>query len=359
MTLRTEGWAVAPTFVPHAPHEPITLLFDESGLTQLAGDPVSAWQTPWSQLHRVVLVKFPRSVALFATAAGVRYCWRRTTTAQWTELRDAVRAAGGVTETRRRAVAPVLVAVLVSLVAASGTLWSSRNTVDVQLAQTRAVNLTLADLGPRWFLDPTGFIQFFASPPGLNPTVPPMVSTQHTAFAHSAKYFQNCFGVTNARDRVYGLAAQVPDYQVGSNLFRTESNGGVEVASTTQYYATTEMVRRDVAEMSRPDFGKCLTDAQVVAVNGASGGAWTGGQQTSSWRPQTGLGVWARAGESTNYFSTISLSLTLDVVVVAHGHYEVTLTALSADPQKARATIESLVRTLSARISSTSPVSAA
>jgi len=74
--LRSDGWSVRPSFVPHGAVTPVTLLADENALTQLAGVPTVAWQTPWSELSNIQFVRFARGMALFATAAGVRYCWR-------------------------------------------------------------------------------------------------------------------------------------------------------------------------------------------------------------------------------------------------------------------------------------------
>ena len=75
--LRSQGWVVRPSFVVNGPTSPVTLLSDETSLTQLAGEPAVAWQTPWSEFTNVVLVRFSHSMALFATTNGVRYCWRK------------------------------------------------------------------------------------------------------------------------------------------------------------------------------------------------------------------------------------------------------------------------------------------
>ena len=54
----------------------VVLLTDDTGLTQLAGIPAVAWQTPWSEITNIELVRLHHQLALFATIGGVRYCWR-------------------------------------------------------------------------------------------------------------------------------------------------------------------------------------------------------------------------------------------------------------------------------------------
>ena len=70
--LRSEGWSVRPSFVSNGPTSPVTLLSDDAGLTQLAGEPMVAWQTPWSELTNLQLLRFAKGMALFATVGGVR-----------------------------------------------------------------------------------------------------------------------------------------------------------------------------------------------------------------------------------------------------------------------------------------------
>jgi len=72
--LRSDGWSVRPSFVPHGAVTPVTLLADENALTQLAGVPTVAWQTPWSELSNIQFVRFAaawrcsRPPPAFATA---------------------------------------------------------------------------------------------------------------------------------------------------------------------------------------------------------------------------------------------------------------------------------------------------
>jgi len=63
--LRSEDWSVKPSFVPNGPTSPVVLLIDDTTLTQLAGIPPVAWQTPWSELGNLELVKFSSQMAFF------------------------------------------------------------------------------------------------------------------------------------------------------------------------------------------------------------------------------------------------------------------------------------------------------
>jgi len=158
---------------------------------------------------------------------------------------------------------------------------------------------------------------------------------------------------------VYGAAGQLPDYQVSSPMFRTNSFGGSEVASTAQYYATTDMVRRDVAEMSRPHFGSCLANAQVSVMNDLLHQGFHGAKSVSNWRPLLTSPVFARGGEATATVQSIGVDLTLDIVVIAHGHWEITLDVLSVDPAAVRSEVVALTQTLADRVATPGGVTAA
>ncbi len=95
---------------------------------------------------------------------------------------------------------------------------------------------------------------------------PPRRSRLIREFAKAGALFQRCVGVSNARDRVFGASGQQPDYQTSSRVFTSPSFGGIQVASTAQYYRTTTMVDHDVAEMSRPKFGSCYVTSNLALV---------------------------------------------------------------------------------------------
>ena len=85
--IRSEDWTVRPSFVPNGPTSPVVLLTDDTGLTQLAGIPAVAWQTPWSEITNLELVRLHHQMALFATVGGVRYCWRNREITDYEQVR--------------------------------------------------------------------------------------------------------------------------------------------------------------------------------------------------------------------------------------------------------------------------------
>ena len=155
--LRSAGWSVRPSFVPHGATAPVTLLMDDDALTQLAGDPAVAWQTPWSELSNVqargvrarhgavrdrgrrpVLLAQPQSRGPRGAARarrGARGNGRAPSTPGRGLQRRGRRAARGA-RGRHRLVAlrPVL------------------DGVERELQDARHVNLTLKDLPTGWYL---------------------------------------------------------------------------------------------------------------------------------------------------------------------------------------------------------------
>jgi hypothetical protein len=359
--LRSTGWTVRPSFVANASTTDVTLLSDDSGLTQLAGDPVVAWQTPWAELGNLQLIRFARGIALFATANGVRYCWRTRDVADYEAWRVIVLEHGGTVARRRRRAGACVLAFVVLLAGLAGGFgsWLYSNTSGTkELADAKAINLTMKDLPSGWFVTTSSLLDYLFPPYGqvdtstTTPTKPLPASSQ---FARAAALFQHCVGVSNARDRVFGLSGQEPDYQVSSRVFSSPSFGGIQVASTSQYYRTTTMVERDVAEMSRPTFGSCFVSSNVALVKAGLHVKIPTSNVGTTFRPRTFVKGWVRGGEAPLSLPSESGTLHLVIVVVSSGHYEVTLGALVEQWPKAKRFIAELADTLLSRtVSSTS-----
>jgi hypothetical protein len=361
--LRSEGWSVRPSFVPHGAVTPVTLLADDSALTQLAGDPAVAWQTPWSELSNIQIVLFARSMALFATAGGIRYCWRNPSRADFEALRALVVEHGGVVARQRRRAGVYSVAVVVLIAALAGGIgsWLFRNSSGPkEIAAARGVNLTLKDLPTGWFASnqPTSSpLSDLFSPAGK--VIPISTTTTTPLKANSiwtrvSTVFQKCIGVSAQRDRVYGGSAQQPDYQVSSPIFGSESFGGIEVVSTTQYYHTTTMVRRDTAEMSRQNFGSCFATSQVALVRAVSSAKIPTTDIGTDYRPVTFLHGWTRGGDAVLTLPGVPGSPHLVMVVITGGHFETTLGVLVNAWPKSESFISGLTSTLLSRIDSPS-----
>ena len=300
--LRSKGWAVRPSFVSNGPTAPITLLGDDAGLTQLAGDPPVAWQTPWTEMTNLTLVRFAKGLALFATVDGVRYCWRHRALDDYEALREMVLAHDGLVERRRRRAGIVVVAVAVLAASLAGGIGALLNSgAGAELVDARNVTLTLRDLPGQWSAYPSAVVTPLAAifPPSdqvvTSSTTPTTAPPATSLWGRVSSLFQRCLGVSAAEDRVYGAAGQMPDYQVSSPVF-SSPGGDVQLATTAQYYATTSMVRRDTAEMSRSAFGSCFTTSNVALLKLVYREAIPTGDVAVPWRPTTYVRGWSRGG---------------------------------------------------------------
>jgi hypothetical protein len=362
--LRSERWSVRPSFVPNGPTTPVILLCDDSGLTQLAGEPAVAWQTPWSELSNLQLVRFSRGVALFATADGVRYCWRNRDLTDFEALREFVLAHGGSVERRRRRAGALVVAIVVlsaSLAGGIGSLINHGSSGERELSAARAVNLSLKDLPSSWSSFPVGVASPLSTifPPAdqvvTSSTTPTTAAPTNSVWGRVTSLFQRCLGVSAARDRVYGAAGQMPDYQVSSQVF-TSPLGDVTVASTTQYYNTTAMVRRDTAEMSNSNFGPCFATSNVALILSRYGATMPKDDIGVAWRPTTFVRGWTRGGVAQITQPGATRPLHLVMAVATSGHLEVTLGALVAKWPESEPLLANLVNTLLSRMTSPSSV---
>lgn len=359
--LRSEGWSVRPSFVPHGAVAPVTLLTDDDALTQLAGEPAVVWQTPWSELSNIQIVRFARGMALFATAAGVRYCWRNASWADFEALREVVLAHGGAVAHHRRRAGIYSVAVIVLMAALAGGIgsWLYRNSSSSnEIRDTRAVNLTLRDLPAGWFPSPSPNASLLSDlfpaagkveQPSTTPTTLPK---KNSIWAKVSSTFQQCISVSAQHDRVYGAAGQQPQYQASSKIFDSPSFGGIEVVSTTQYYRTTTMVRRDTTEMSRTNFGSCFATSNVALVRAVYRAAVPTTDIGVNFRPTTFLRGWSRGGEAVLSMPSVSAAPHLIMVEITNGHFEVTLGALTKEWPKSQSFISGLASTLLSRTES-------
>jgi hypothetical protein len=358
--LRSSGWTVRPSFGANAPTSPVTLLCDDTGLTQLAGEPSVAWQTPWAELGNLQLIRFARGLALFATANGVRYCWRSRDVGDFEAWRVIVLERGGtVARHRRRAgvFALALVVLLAGLAGGFGSWLYSNTSGTKELADAKAVNLTMKDFPSGWFVTTNSLLDYLFPVYGqvdTSTTTPATSQPADSEFAKAAALFQRCVGVSNARDRVFGASGQEPDYQVSSRVFTSPSFGGIQVASTSQYYQTTTMVDHDVAEMSRQKFGSCFVTSNVALVKAGLGATIPASNVGTTFRPSTFVKGWVRGGEAALTLPDTTGKLHLVVVNISSGHYEVELGAIVDQWPKSKTFIANLASTLLSRTVSTS-----
>ncbi len=364
---RLEGWSVRPSFVPYGPTKPVTLLVDEKGITQLAGiDPV-AWQVPWSLLHHVRLVRSAFTTALIATVDGQLFLWRSSKRANYDALIPFVLAAGGRVERARQRLGAWLGAGLVvvgSFAGYFGTVLHTAPGLSPIALATKHANISFADLAGSWTATGPSLLSALASTPNklyvtdfsTTTTIPSATSP----FGLAAHDFQHCLGVSNARDRVFGQAGQSPLYQVGSPIFTSDVDGGVQVASEVQYYPRLANVSRDTSEIASHRFGSCFAAANGVIMKGlfastysiATGAASTSVPVTFAKGFRTGGAVLVSAPSFVPADMGITTTQSLGVYVMTSGHYEVTLYVLSAGRRQPSSLASTLVNTLLARISS-------
>jgi hypothetical protein len=135
-------------------------------------------------------------------------------------------------------------------------------------------------------------------------------------------------------------------------VFDSESFGGIEVESTTQYYRTTTMVRRDTAEMSRKNFGSCFVTSNVALVRAVSQATIPSSDVGTNYRPTTFLPGWSRGGAAVLTLPSVPGSPHLVMVVITGGHLEVTLGVLVTDWPSSKRFVTSLTSTLLSRVES-------
>jgi hypothetical protein len=359
---RSEDWAVRPSFVPNGPTSPIVLLADDTTLTQLAGIPPVAWQTPWSEVSNLELVRFSHQMALFATIAGVRYCWRHRELSDFEAVQAMVLEHGGVVNRRRRraGVLAVVVVVVVASFAGGIAAWLNRGSHHTnELADAKYVNLTLKDLPSSWYTTSNAVLNYLVPPGGkvykFNDTTTTTAPAHDSSFEKAAAVFQTCLGVTNRDDRVYGLAGRNPDYQISSPIFTTDSLGGIELATTTQYYHSTTMVDKDTREMSMTNFGSCFVESSASLILSGFGLTAPKAVTGTDWQPSTFAKGWRRGGVVALTVPGVESKLQLVMVILTHGHYEVTLSAIVESFAKSQGLLASEVNTLLSRM--TSPTS--
>ena len=356
---RSQGWTVRPSFVPHGPSGPVTLLGDEHGLTQLTGTPAVAWQTPWGELAHVQLVRFARGMALFATTEGVRYCWRTGSTNDYDAVANVIIQHGGrVVRRRRRAgmYAVVVVVLLASVAGGIGAFFASGSASARIIANTKAINLNVRDLPSGFSASPGSLLADLFAAPGkvITSTTVTTQPAQNSTWAKISALFQRCLGVSASKDRMYGAAGQQPDYQVSSPVFGSTQSGGAEVASATQYYRTTTMVQKDTAEMRDVNFGACFAQTNAALLESVYSSSTASVVAGTNWQPVTFVRGFSRGGVEPLSVPGVTGSLYLVMVQITAGHYEVTLGALLTSWPGQKLFVANLVNTLLARMTSTS-----
>ncbi len=366
--LRSEGWRVNESFTPKGPTDPVTLLLNEHSLTQLAGvDPV-AWQIPWSVMGDVRLLRSPGRTSLSATIDGRTFEWRTSAHRRFDELTPFVLLAGGRVERTRGALTGLTAALVVALLSSAGylgTRWESRHRQASAESALQALNLRLSDLPGSWSVSTDPLLANLVGPANqvfkTNYTTTTTAPAANSVYEVAVRAFQHCMGISNAADRMYGAAGQLPLYQVASSVFSSSRAGGLEVASYVQYYPQLSMVQRDTAEMRSPRFSSCFANvsADLVEASSSSNPRVSDGKALSVLTFAKGFHrVGVATVALTSSTSLASVSAHLFVVVATQGHYETTFFILSSSWPTARSLVTSLTNVMVSHIAPSSGVAA-
>jgi len=356
--LRLEGWRVRPSFTANGPTQPVTLLIDEDTLTQLAGVDVVAWQTPWSALTNVRVAQRWGTTFLSAHVDGRTFVWRTRTRGALALLLPFVERAGGRRVADRYWIATSVAGVLVAVSCFVGYLGYRTNGSSPLVRALRAVNLTFRDLPGSWNASTSSILQGLQGTPlqveTTNFSTTTTLPTLTSPYGKIIHQFQQCLGVSSQRDRMFGVAAQSPLYQVSSRIFTSSVDGGVQVASTTQYYPHVSWVTHDTAEMRRSGFGGCLanTDAELAAYSPSAPVTVTNGRSVIVRTFAQGFHV---AGVASFPAPGVSQLLgtptqSLFSLVATSGHYEVTMFVLANDWKAAQPLAATLANVVVAHI---------
>jgi len=353
--VRSVGWRVQPSFTPNGPTNPVTLLLDEHTLTQLAGTDEVAWQTPWSAFRSLRLVRGIGVTALRADIDGRTFVWRTRQRGAFTSLAPFIRAAGGDVRRDRSQLTALVVVALVGLASYAGVLGARLSSPSLPAAEkaVTAVNVTFADLPGQWTNKDSSPLSALTGVPGevYKATITSTTVPASSPFAMAASAFESCMHDTSATDRMFGAAGQQPAYQVSSPVYSSTIDGGVQVASSAQYYATTAMVAADTQQMARRNFGACYVDANadLVVSSVLASPRVTAGKNLLVTTFAKGFRV---AGQVALDGVTSASGTTeqLVLVVMTSGHYEVTLMVLAPSYRAVTPLVASLASTLLARI---------
>jgi len=358
VTVRSSGWKVRPSFSPHGPVRPVTLLLDEQTLTQLAGDDVVAWQTPWSAFRSVRLVKTPGMTTLYAEIDQRVFTWRSRRRGAFAELAPLVHANGGYVVRERSQYLVLVTLVLIAAMSFAGVALSSWDkTTAPAVHALENVNLSEKDLPGSWAPTPSSPLQNLAGTPRKVYTFSANTTTTMpsptTAYGAQVRTFESCMHLSYAADREFGTAGHSATYQVASPTYSTTAFGGVQVVSVAQWYADPANVTADTLEMRNARFAACFANANAdfVLDTFVSNPNVRNGKALTVRTFAHGFRVAGVATLSGLVSSTGSVNDQFFIENMTSGHYEVTMAMIVPDATKVRGLITTLTTALLSRMS--------
>jgi hypothetical protein len=106
--------------------------------------------------------------------------------------------------------------------------------------------------------------------------------------------------------------------------------------------------------MSTHNFGSCFVTSSADIIMSGFGLTNPATNVATNWRPTTFTKGWSRGGVVSFTVPSVKSKLQLVMVVITHGHYEVTLSAIVGSFTKAKTQLASLVNTLLSRMENSS-----
>ena len=377
--LHATGVLVAGATGPLVRAESYELTVDASGVTLSGGEPVAAWQIPFTAMTNTTVHRSGDIVVMGAWVAG-SYVTFSIPEAQLTggsaqDLEVLVATAAGRAPLMLRKepkssrkkwwgfgiVGVVILAiVVVSLVVTTRSQNTAKPTA-AQRAATASRNLALSDLPASWGIDdPTtaplaGLLETGSS---TKPT--PAEKAMQRAIVSA---YQACMGVSNEKDRVFGAAGVTPPIQISSSpIGYLDGSTYLEVGTSTQRYVSSQSVQADLVQLRSEKFPQCFAEA----IGRMSSASTTTQNPTPTLEvspqhlPQV-LGVFTAGSNVTiavpdGTGSTVPAELGVSILVT--GNYEQTLYTFATPGSFPPALRNQLVQVLGARLLGTNNSSA-
>ncbi len=307
-----------------------------------------------------------RSWRMIADADGVSIRWSAPHSMDCDEFTDILRAHGADVVRPRRGLRRLTVAAALLLILASlgGLLTyalTRTTTTVVTSADVGAINLRAQDVPDGWVelgtTDANNALTILVGKANdvttSSTTVPAATGVNKTIWDTATARFQTCMGTTAAKDRMFGAAGEQPALQVSGAVYGANSFGGVQMASLTQYYASTDMVGRDLREYSRASFAHCWALVNALILQGYLFFDPTyarGSVPVTAWDFTTTTRGFVRTAVAEVTLPGSSHSYALASAFAARGHYEMTFFALAGNWHDAQATADAGLNAVLARM---------
>ncbi len=118
------------------------------------------------------------------------------------------------------------------------------------------------------------------------------------------------------------------------------------------------MVDKDTHEMSMANFGSCFVTSSADIIMSGLGSKNPASYVATDWQPTTFSKGWTRGGVVRLDLPNVKTKVQLVMVVITHGHYEATLSAIVGSFKKSETLLNGLVNTLLSRTENASSTSA-